>query len=324
MKKRLTLFAHWDQDNTIDDYVIYYLSELKKVSDIIFVSDCDLAEDEIVKINPLTLISKAERHGEYDFGSYKRAYLLATDIINDYQELLLVNDSCYGPIFPLATFLDNTNDSDFWGIYKHKTPEFENIEHIQSFFMVFKEEVFKSNQFKLFLMNVKKEKMKKDIIGKYEIGLSKILHENEFKSSSVIPCSTKAFAYEEESLNFNLQEKVPLIKREILLNNSLCALNIYNYFLKLPFDNSLKRKILLNLNRLSDGRYANKWFFSPPSFLTRTRNKYILFNRKFILAKYVPFKYGFICKIKIFGLSCIKIPIFCFENHVKIYRNFTI
>ena len=30
--KRLCVFAHWDRDNIIDDYVIYYLKALKEAS----------------------------------------------------------------------------------------------------------------------------------------------------------------------------------------------------------------------------------------------------------------------------------------------------
>ncbi|MBT5828295.1 MAG: lipopolysaccharide biosynthesis-like protein, partial [Alphaproteobacteria bacterium] len=40
--KRITIFAHFDKQNIIDDYVIDYLKELRKYSEIIFVSDGDL------------------------------------------------------------------------------------------------------------------------------------------------------------------------------------------------------------------------------------------------------------------------------------------
>ena len=35
--KRICVFAHWDKDNTIDDYVVYYLNALKEICEkIIF------------------------------------------------------------------------------------------------------------------------------------------------------------------------------------------------------------------------------------------------------------------------------------------------
>ena len=52
--KRLCVFAHWDRDNIIDDYVIYYLKALKQVvSTLVFVSDCDLPSEELEKLELL-------------------------------------------------------------------------------------------------------------------------------------------------------------------------------------------------------------------------------------------------------------------------------
>ena len=74
--KRLCVFAHWDRDNIIDDYVIYYLNALKEVcSTIIFVSDCNLESNEIAKLNGIIDYVIAQKHNEYDFGSYKRGFL---------------------------------------------------------------------------------------------------------------------------------------------------------------------------------------------------------------------------------------------------------
>ena len=38
----VAVFAHYDKDNIIDDYVLDYLSKLSKVADVIFVSDNNL------------------------------------------------------------------------------------------------------------------------------------------------------------------------------------------------------------------------------------------------------------------------------------------
>ena len=50
--KNISVFAHFDKDTIIDDYVIYYLQALRAVSEkIIFVSDCDLDERELLKLD---------------------------------------------------------------------------------------------------------------------------------------------------------------------------------------------------------------------------------------------------------------------------------
>lgn len=70
---RYAIFAHYDSDNKIEDYVFYYLKELKTVCDyIIFVSDSNLPQNQTVKLDELVDEKIIGRHGEYDFGSYKR------------------------------------------------------------------------------------------------------------------------------------------------------------------------------------------------------------------------------------------------------------
>lgn len=78
--KRTAVFAHYDKNNLIQDYVVYYLSELKKCAEkIIFVSDSDVLPEELKKIEGIVEQSIIGRHGEYDFGSYKRGFLYAKE-----------------------------------------------------------------------------------------------------------------------------------------------------------------------------------------------------------------------------------------------------
>lgn len=93
---RAVVFAHYDKYNSIQEYVLYYLKELRKVADtIIFVSDSNLPESEISKVQPLVKLVIATPHGEYDFGSYKRGF---SHIPDDTDELIFANDSCIGTI----------------------------------------------------------------------------------------------------------------------------------------------------------------------------------------------------------------------------------
>ena len=69
---RTAVFAHYDENNQIQDYVVFYLKHLKKfVKDIIFVSDSPVEENELKKISKYVKHIIAYHHGEYDFGSYK-------------------------------------------------------------------------------------------------------------------------------------------------------------------------------------------------------------------------------------------------------------
>lgn len=210
MQTRTAIFAHFDKDNVIDDYVIYYLNALKKIAQrIIFVSDCDLITTETDKLKNITDNIIAKPHGEHDFGSYKRGFLFAQEnnLLNDTDELIFANDSCYGPFQPLENVFEKMKNQtcDFWGItqnnkfkiYKNcfcgKTVE---IPHVQSYFFVLKKEVFNSNVFLNFIKSIKKEKSRNDVILKYEIGLSELLSTHNFVMKSFIE------AYSDESSPF--------------------------------------------------------------------------------------------------------------------------
>lgn len=192
--KRLCVFAHYDKDNLIDDYVIYYLQALRKICKyLIFVSDCNLPEPEILKLSGLADYVLATKHGEYDFGSYKRGFLLSLDENLDYNQLIFANDSCYGPFYPLDEIFSKMDKKniDYWGMTQNSYGVTKNPEdrykicpwmpHLQSYFLVFNSNVFKSEVFNHFIQKISKLELKTQIITEYEIGLSKLLKKAGFK-----------------------------------------------------------------------------------------------------------------------------------------------
>ena len=199
--KRVCVFAHWDKDNIIDDYVLYYLKALRDVADdIVFVSDSDLAEDEISKLDGFADYVLAQKHGEYDFGSYKRGFFLAKEKGLVFDELIFANDSCYGPFYPLKPIFDKmaTKKCDFWGMTRNRYGVSGDSDadsgiikpiyspHIQSYFIVLSKKVFDSSVFTDFLNSIKKENSKNKIIKNYEIGLSEKLKKAGFRADTYI------------------------------------------------------------------------------------------------------------------------------------------
>ena len=160
MTRRITVFAHYDKDNIIDDYVINYLKGLKEVSEsLIFVSDGELSDFEKSKLYGLADFVIAEKHGEYDFGSYKRGVLKVKEQNLTCEELILANDSCYGPLFPLKKVFDEMQECqcDFWGITENKYGIKGKERHIQSYFLVFKTQILEDESFVQFFKNVSVE-----------------------------------------------------------------------------------------------------------------------------------------------------------------------
>lgn len=187
-KRRLAIYAAYDSKGLVDKADLYYIQALKEVADnIIYIADNELVAGEAEKLSRDVSVVMASSHGEYDFGSYKRGFFYAKEhnLLQDIDELILCNDSCYAPVYPFKPVFDKMQKEkcDFWGV----TENIEFSPHIQSYFMVFHPQVFKSPVFQNFMANITAQKTVLEVIAKYEIGLSQILTKAHFSYKSYIP-----------------------------------------------------------------------------------------------------------------------------------------
>ncbi len=174
--KRLFLFAGYNQSGTIDPALVYYLREINKFGDTILCMDSDCKKSELRHAKPYTLHTISGRHGEYDFGSYKRAYIWATKnlSLSDYDFVYLINDSVYGPLYPMDKYfekMESGNNAAF-GLVCNPHPHHP---HIQSWFIGTRPIVFQSDWFDTFMRAIKKLPAKGEITRQYEQGFTKLL-----------------------------------------------------------------------------------------------------------------------------------------------------
>ena len=176
MKKinRLFLFAGYDKDGIIDNSLVLYVRALSKFGDVVLCMDSDCSKMELKKLKPYVLHADGKRHGEYDFGSYKRAYLFARDNLelSKYDFVYMINDSVYGPLFPLKSYLEKMelSGTDAFGLVKNTKHDHP---HIQSWFIGMRKSVFMSTWFDKFISNVKHLESKGAITRTYEHGFTK-------------------------------------------------------------------------------------------------------------------------------------------------------
>ena len=179
MTKRLFLFAGYHPKNIIDDALAYYVQSLSKFGDVVLCMDSDCPAAELSKIEKFTKHTTAIRHGEYDFGSYKRAYLWSLENLNisNYDFVYLVNDSVYGPFYDMAKYFNAMENMghDAFGIVskRHKIKP-----HIQSWFIGMNKNIFLSVWFDEFMKQITKLPDKGQITSKYENGFSKLVTDN--------------------------------------------------------------------------------------------------------------------------------------------------
>ena len=174
--KRLFLFAGYNKSGFIDDALVFYVQNLSKFGDIVLCMDSDTPDSEMEKVRKYCLHTVGARHGEYDFGSYKRAYIWATENLNlsDYNFLYLVNDSVYGPLFDMDSYFDLMEfaNLDAFGIVKNPHRDHP---HIQSWFVGLRPSVFMTDWLDLFMHTITKLESKGLITREYEQGLTKLV-----------------------------------------------------------------------------------------------------------------------------------------------------
>lgn len=202
-KANLLIFVHFNKDNiSIKEYVFEYLNSLKSISaDIVFISNSNIEQEYIDKLsNNVSKIIISENKG-FDFYSYKKV-LSSTDFWN-YEKIILTNDTLVGPIDNFESGYNKIINSkyDIFGMTASKQFQY----HIQSFFICFDKKVVKSEHFKEFWSTVKIELDVKDVIIKYELGLTKYFKDRGFSCSALYE-----FDNEENTI---MQEPFELMKK---------------------------------------------------------------------------------------------------------------
>lgn len=288
-KGRTAVFAMFSANGRIPDTTIYYLKGLKKIANnIILIADNPILEKEIKKIKDLVCYCSFIRHEEYDFGSYKRGYIYAKEngLLEKTSELILCNDSCYGPVFPFENMFNEMEkrDVDFWGI----TANIAFNYHIQSYFLAFKPNVFGSSIFSNFVSSIKKAS-RREVVLNYEVKFTNALQRAGFNCESYVEYSYNKekypykFGFDQTQFPiWSLENKHPLIKVKNFTVKNFSFDNIkdviykmkeYNYDLynlikkrhKELFKNSLKDVVFLFmfefvklLNKVKKNIFNNK------------------------------------------------------------------
>lgn len=119
--KRIAVYFFYDKQGIVHDYVDYFLTDLKKnVETVLIVVNGSLDELNKAKLQKFGEVLERENRG-IDVGAYKDSIHHIGEKLSDYDELILLNNTIMGPIYPFAeTFakMDAQPEINFWGITK--------------------------------------------------------------------------------------------------------------------------------------------------------------------------------------------------------------
>ncbi len=150
--KRLCVYFIYDKDGIIDDYIIYQIKDLKKnVSFLHCVINGNLTDEGKEKLEAVAdEVFERENKGN-DIGAYKAALEhMGWDMIGEYDEIVLMNNTCFGPVYPFEEVFNwaKEQDVELWGLTHGEKIDWlgtdnylhfnKRKKHIQSYFLAFR------------------------------------------------------------------------------------------------------------------------------------------------------------------------------------------
>lgn len=174
--KRMTIYLLYDKESKIDQYIIYMLKKLRTCSSYIMV---------VCNFQNLSTTNEVAHYADevvyrdnvgYDAGGFKDALCkyIGWENLYDYDELIMLNDSFYGPFRSMENIFNEMQDQryDFWGLTQHGYKENKEeiiFEHIQTFFLAIEKRMFCSKEFRDYWENMPYYEKFNDVVSEHEM-----------------------------------------------------------------------------------------------------------------------------------------------------------
>ncbi len=220
------LFAHFDKDDKVDDYVLRYLERIRELNfSIVFVSTARVPPSAVDRLRSHCFDVILRENVGLDFGSWAAGLAKHNAAIDG--RLLLANDSVYGPIGNLSAAVDRltSKPADFYGFVE----SIEIAPHLQSWFLLFEQDVVRHPAFSAILSRSYSAMSKRQIIFQGEVDLSRRLAGDGFRYNALYRSSQASLV--ERCLLGNpshflwqellFDQGIPFLKVELLRDNPL-------------------------------------------------------------------------------------------------------
>lgn len=297
--KRLAIYLTYDSQKIVDNYIGYMLCELKPSIDylVVVVNQLDLQQGLDILENYADEILFRENIG-YDAGGYKDALCnyIGWDKVFRYDELVLINDSFYGPFYPMKTIFNEMEkkEADFWGLIRHGPSE-NCAEHIQSFFITIRSELLHNIKFRDYWESMPYYKNLREVIKNHEMKFTRYFADMGFTYDTY--ADDAANISTNNVLNYNQyvmipyelikKRKFPFVKKSMICSNQLskrsqeCWQQIIDYIEKETlYETGLIWDNLLRTRNVADIYQA----FCLQYIVSATKEKY---NKKIAIAVFI-------------------------------------
>ncbi len=186
----VALFMHFDGGGGVRPAVLAYVRELIAAKrSVVFVTNSGfLSDPAIAALREAGAQIMIRRNIGYDFGAWRDAIETLALPRADTEEVIICNDSVFGPVRPLDVTLLRLNydEADVWGL----TESWQRRYHLQSYFIAFGRTALHHPGFRKFWTQVLPAPAKSFIIHRYEVGLTQAMLKAGLRVAAVWPYET--------------------------------------------------------------------------------------------------------------------------------------
>ena len=301
--KRLCIYFLYDKEGVVDDYIPLYLKAIgNHFSEICVVVNGKLTKDGREKL--ITCCNKliVRDNVGFDSWAYKDAlFAYGLDYIaENYDEVLLNNFTCFGPIGSFTPMFEKMGKShcDFWGhcrYYPNDGQRVRNIpvpEHLMSYFVLFRKTILVSEAWKRYWTTLQPVNDYDDARLHHEFRMTPYFERSGFISDAYIDIN---FSYAKKGINGSVYDayeqlivgKSPLLKRKVFFTdkdryNFWASFSRYNYILYFIRRHQLYDMKFIFSNLIRTGNFA----FSKNKLSHWRKFKYRILGDIFHMKKY--------------------------------------
>lgn len=214
--KRLGIFVFYDKEGVVDRYVEYLLTDMmENLSELVVVCNGILSDEGHQKLKKFTHRIFIRENIGFDAMAYKMALgtYCAWDEIRGYDEVVLFNDTFFGPLYPFRIMFSemSSRQLDFWGITYSKEMSFirgnNSIRkvfptHVQYYFVVISKNLSCSSYFQEYWDTFDSTNMTfSDVIVHNEMKFTQYFSDLGFKWGAYVDSSSYESENPEENFN---------------------------------------------------------------------------------------------------------------------------
>lgn len=224
-RRKLAIFCTFTPSNGLYGYHHEIISELSRDGFAVLLGQSYVDE----RVDDSSLIVAPQSAADayvvkdnlgYDFGTWMACLEAVREHLQDLDEVLLVNDSVFGPLSDLRPFFRQARglEADVVGV----CDSYEHNFHLQSFFLLFREKCVKSGFLQRFVDAYPYSNEKDNVIREGELTLTRELMASGFKCAAVYPYEQLASQWLDRLQSYikeirNLPENVACKEKQISL-----------------------------------------------------------------------------------------------------------